>query len=167
AGITETALYGITLRLKKPMLGARIGAAMGGLVGGLFQLISFGVATPAFVTLPQYIVDDRAISLLYIIITALVTIAVSFVSSYNIGFEDIPSMEEDDKKSKVTEQNTEHALNTGIKIGSPVEGRTIPLKEVNDQTFSNELMGKGVDVVYEKGEIKATCDAKIDVIYGT
>src|SRR5699024_12454249 len=79
---------------------------------------------PAFVTIPQYIEDDRAISLLYIIITALVTIAVSFVASYIIGFEDIPSMEEDEKKSKVTEQNTDHALNTGIKIGSPVEGRT-------------------------------------------
>src|SRR5699024_4642724 len=105
AGITEPALYGITLRLKKPMLGACIGAATGGLVGGLFQLKSFGVATPAFVTIPQYIEDDRAISLLYIIITALVTIAVSFVASYIIGFEDIPSMEEDEKKSKVTEQN--------------------------------------------------------------
>lgn len=167
AGITEPALYGITLRLKKPMLGACIGAATGGLVGGLFQLKSFGVATPAFVTIPQYIEDDRAISLLYIIITALVTIAVSFVASYIIGFEDIPSMEEDEKKSKVTEQNTDHALNTGIKIGSPVEGRTIPLKEVNDQTFSNELMGKGVAVVPEKGEITAPCDAKIDVFFET
>src|SRR5699024_4059686 len=94
-------------------------------------------------------------------------ITVSFVASYIIGFEDIPSMEEDEKKSKVTEQNTDHALNTGIKIGSPVEGRTIPLKEVNDQTFSNELMGKGVAVVPEKGEITAPCDAKIDVFFET
>src|SRR5699024_8475745 len=120
-----------------------------------------------FIKIPQYIKDDRAISLIYIIIKVLVTIVDSFIASYNIGFEDIPSMEEEEKKSKVTEQNTDHALNTGIKIGSPVEGRTIPLKEVNDQTFSNELMGKGVAVVPEKGEITAPCDAKIDVFFET
>ena len=54
AGITEPALYGITVRLKRPMLGACIGAATGGLVGGFFQLKCFGVATPALVTIPQY-----------------------------------------------------------------------------------------------------------------
>ena len=53
AGITEPALYGITVRLKRPMLGACIGAATGGLVGGFFQLKCFGVATPALVTIPQ------------------------------------------------------------------------------------------------------------------
>src|SRR5699024_2317304 len=99
AGITAPALYGITLRLKKPMLGACIGAATGGLVGGLFQVEAFGVATPAFVTIPQYLEDDRALSRLYINITALVTIAVSFLTANIIGVDDIPSMQEDEKKS--------------------------------------------------------------------
>src|SRR5699024_558685 len=92
AGITEPALYGITLRLKKPMLAACIGAATGGLVGRVFQLVSLGVATPAFGTIAYYIEDDRASALLYIIITAFVTIGVSGVASYTIGFEGIRSM---------------------------------------------------------------------------
>ena len=50
AGITEPALYGVTLRLKRPMLGACIGAAAGGLFGGFFQMKCFGIATPAIVT---------------------------------------------------------------------------------------------------------------------
>ena len=41
AGITEPALYGVTLRLKRPMLGACIGAAAGGLFGGFFQMKCF------------------------------------------------------------------------------------------------------------------------------
>ena len=45
AGITEPALYGVTLRLKRPMLGACIGAVAGGLFGGFFQLKCFGIAT--------------------------------------------------------------------------------------------------------------------------
>src|SRR5699024_7711251 len=95
------------------------------------------------------------------------TIAVSFVAFYIIGFEDLPSMEEDVKKSRVTEQNTDHALNTGIKIGSPGGGRTIPLKEVNEQTFSNEQRGIRVAGVPEKGEITAPFDVKIDVFVET
>lgn len=167
AGITEPALYGVTLRLKKPMLGACIGAAAGGLVGGLFQLKSFGVATPAIVTIPQYIEDDRAISLLYIIIIALVTIIVSFITTYLIGFEDIPSNDENEKKDEQLEKNTKHPLNTGIKMGSPMEGKTIPLNKVNDQTFSSELLGKGIAIVPTKGEVVAPCDAKIDVFFET
>ena len=53
AGITEPALYGVTLRLKRPMLGACIGAVAGGLFGGFFQLKCFGIATPAIVTIVQ------------------------------------------------------------------------------------------------------------------
>lgn len=55
AGITEPALYGVTLRLKRPMLGACIGGAVGGLVGGFFQMKCFGIATPAIVTIVQYV----------------------------------------------------------------------------------------------------------------
>ncbi|MDM8099105.1 beta-glucoside-specific PTS transporter subunit IIABC [Oceanobacillus oncorhynchi] len=168
AGITEPALYGVTLRLKKPMLGACIGAAAGGLVGGLFQLKSFGVATPAIVTIPQYIEDDRAITLLYVIITMLVTIVISFIATYIIGFEDIPSNdEEEEENDEKKEPHTKHALNTGIKIGSPAEGRAFSLKEVNDQTFSNELLGKGIAIVPDQGEIVAPFDGRIDVFFET
>lgn len=165
AGITEPALYGVTLRLKKPMLGACIGAASGGLVGGLFQLKSFGVATPALVTIPQYIEDDRAISFLYMIIVAFITIVVSFIATYFIGFEDIPS--NDEKKDDKVEDGATHGLNTGIKIGSPIEGKVLPLREVDDQTFANELLGKGVGVVPDRGEVIAPCDARIDVFFET
>ena len=162
AGITEPALYGITVRLKKPMLGACIGAAAGGLVGGYFQLKSFGVATPALVTIPQYIEEGRPSSLVYIIITALVTIVVSFIASYMIGFEDIPNPEDKEVSNVITEP-----LHTGDKLGSPVAGKTVALSEVPDKTFSEGLLGKGVAIVPEIGEVVAPADGKIDVFFNT
>ncbi|MGL5313014.1 MAG: beta-glucoside-specific PTS transporter subunit IIABC [Peptostreptococcaceae bacterium] len=161
AGITEPALYGVTVRLKKPMLGACIGAATGGLVGGFFQLKAFGVATPALVTIPQYIENGRPESFLYILITAAVTIGASFVATYFIGFEDIVDEEE------VEEVNSSLPLNTGKRIESPIEGVVLDLSEVNDSTFSTGVLGQGLAILPTKGEVVAPFDGTIDVFFET
>lgn len=44
AGVTEPAMYGVTLRLKKPMIGACIAGAIGGLISGLFTLKAYALS---------------------------------------------------------------------------------------------------------------------------
>lgn len=163
AGITEPALYGITVRLKRPMLGACIGAATGGLVGGFFQLKCFGVATPALVTIPQYIESGRSESLMYILITAAVTIGVSFIATYFIGFEDVV----DEEDEEIEETNSSLHLNTGIKVPSPIEGIVVSLNEVDDATFSTGVLGKGIAVIPTKGEVISPFDGTVDVFFET
>ena len=51
--------------LKRPMLGACIGGAVGGLVGGFFQMKCFGIATPAIVTIVQYVEKGKPQTLLF------------------------------------------------------------------------------------------------------
>lgn len=160
AGITEPALYGTTLRYKKPMIGACIGAGIGGLVGGLFQMKCYGVATPALVTIPQYIEKGNPKSLLFVLITAVVTIVVSFIASYIIGFED-PIEEEAQEEKKV------EPLNTTIKIGSPIQGELVGLNQVDDETFASGIMGKGTAVMPTKGQIVAPFDGIIEVFFKT
>ena len=128
AGITEPALYGVTLRLKRPMLGACIGGAVGGLVGGFFQMKCFGIATLI------------------------------------IGFEDI--VDEDDDLDIVEESNAQ-LLDNEISITSPVEGKVIPLTEVKDPTFSQEILGKGAAIIPEKGVVYAPFDGKVDAVFET
>lgn len=163
AGITEPALYGVTVRLKKPMLGACIGAIIGGLVGGFFQLKAFGVATPALITIPQYIEKGRPESLIYILITAVVTIVASFVATYLIGFEDI----KDSAYEEEIEESTIEPLTINKKVYSPMNGKVIQLKEVNDVTFSDNLLGKGAAIIPNEGKVVAPCDGKIDVFFET
>lgn len=128
AGITEPALYGVTLRLKRPMLGSCIGGAVGGLVGGFFQMKCFGIATLI------------------------------------IGFEDI--VDEDDDLDFVEESNAQ-LLDNEISITSPVEGKVIPLTEVKDPTFSQEILGKGAAIIPEKGVVYAPFDGKVDAVFET
>ena len=128
AGISEPALYGVTLRLKRPMLGACIGGAVGGLLGGFFQMKCFGIATLI------------------------------------IGFEDI--VDEDDDLDFVEESNAQ-LLDNEISITSPVEGKVIPLTEVKDPTFSQEILGKGAAIIPEKGVVYAPFDGKVDAVFET
>ncbi len=164
AGITEPALYGTTLRLKRPMIGACIGAGLGGLVGGFFNLKCYGIATPAIVTLPQYIEKGNPNSIIYALITLLVTIIGSFIATYLIGFED--PIEEDDEDEDLNIKISE-PLNTGIKISSPLEGELVELSKVNDATFASGVMGKGAAIIPSKGQLVAPFDGTIEAFFNT
>lgn len=50
---------------------------------------------------------------------------------------------------------------------APLEGRTVPLSEVNDPTFSQEILGKGLAIVPEKGRIVAPADGVLTVVFET
>ncbi len=50
---------------------------------------------------------------------------------------------------------------------APVEGKVVPLSEVNDPAFSQEILGKGVAIVPEKGRIVAPFDGVVSVMFQT
>lgn len=162
AGITEPALYGTTLRFKKPMMGACIGAGIGGLVGGFFQMKCYGVATPALVTIPQYIEQGNPKSIIYVLITAAVTIVGSFAASYLIGFDD-PVEEDEENEEKLVIKS----LNTGVKVASLLSGEMVELSQVNDATFASGIIGKGTAIIPTKGQIIAPFDGVVDAFFDT
>lgn len=167
AGITEPALYGVTLRLKRPMLGACIGAVAGGLFGGFFQLKCFGIATPAIVTIVQYVEESRPMSLLIAALTILITVIVAFIATMLIGFEDV--VDEDDEEEYLEEVKEEPELTDGeeITVLNPLAGEIVSLNQVKDATFSQEILGKGVAVVPAEGVVYAPFDGKVDMMFET
>ena len=167
AGITEPALYGVTLRLKRPMLGACIGAVAGGLFGGFFQLKCFGIATPAIVTIVQYVEESRPMSLLIAALTILITVIVAFIDTMLIGFEDV--VDEDDEEEYFEEVKEEPELTDGeeITVLNPLAGEIVSLNQVKDATFSQEILGKGVAVVPAEGVVYAPFDGKVDMMFET
>ena len=52
-------------------------------------------------------------------------------------------------------------------LGSPAKGKAVPLSEVNDPTFAEEMLGKGVAVIPAEGRICAPADGKIDMVFDT
>lgn len=90
-GITEPAMYGVNLKLKKPFIAVMIGGAVGGLYAGLAGLKCFAPGSPGLATLPIFMGGEDPIgNLIKAVITLVIAFVVSFVATWILGFEDIP-----------------------------------------------------------------------------
>lgn len=88
AGVTKPALYGVNLRLKKPMIGIMAGAAVGGVVAGLLGATAYvyGYSTILALLILQQTMWAMAIAIAVDIVVAALVTAI-------LGFEDKPSEE--------------------------------------------------------------------------
>lgn len=50
---------------------------------------------------------------------------------------------------------------------APVSGRVVPMSEVNDPTFSQEILGKGVAIVPSEGRVVAPASGEVVVMFET
>lgn len=54
-----------------------------------------------------------------------------------------------------------------ISLSSPVEGKSIPLREVSDPTFGEEMLGKGVAIQPKGNKVFSPCDGTVDLMFDT
>lgn len=171
-GVTEPAIYGCNLRLKKPMICAVIAGAVGGGLMGLGNVYGDAFANNGVLTIFTYAAFGMTKFIFYLAGCAIAFFGAAILT-YLVGFEDI----EDKKATKNAEPVEVKSVETNnvvvtekdadISIVSPVKGRTIPMTEVKDEVFASEALGKGVAVVPEVGEVVAPCDCTVAVVYPT
>ncbi|OQP20094.1 PTS beta-glucoside transporter subunit EIIBCA [Bacillus stratosphericus] len=170
-GITEPAIYGVTLRLKKPFYASLIGGAVGGCFYGLFSVKTTAFSIPGITSLPTYIMKGTNNFQL-----ALIGIALSFIVSLLItillGFQEsvTAANEQAAEKRNHTEstENQQMSKQTNpYEVQAPMSGKVIPLSEVNDSVFSSEMMGKGVAILPDKGVVKAPFSGKVVTVTPT
>lgn len=139
-GITEPAMYGITLKYKKPFYAAMIGSGIGCGFATLFSVKMFSFAMPSVISLPLFIKEGTN-NFLYTIISILLSFVISFVLTIVFGFKD--DTDENNSEPKIESiDDTE-----SIDVVAPIKGETKRLSEVNDNVFSKELTGKGIAVI--------------------
>lgn len=90
-GITEPALYGVNLRMKKPFISMLIGAFIGGCFCGLFGLQVSTFVSPSLLTCAIFSPEGK--SILFAFLGALISFVATFVVTYLVGFEDLPEEE--------------------------------------------------------------------------
>ena len=163
AGITEPAMYGVTLRLKRPFIAVLIASFTSGCFAGLMQLKSFSTACPGLVTTIQYIEADRPISILYIALTCVIAIAVSFVLTLILGFRDPESASAE--TALTTAAPAAQPLTTERRlVDCPMDGKLIPLGEVADETFASGVLGAGVALEPTDGTVYAPFDGTVETL---
>lgn len=94
AGTTEPALYGVAVRLKRPLLASLITGFVCGCLAGIGNLASRSMVSPSVLTGVQFIDPaNPGKSLAWIVGITILSIVLSFVLTLIIGFEDIPEKE--------------------------------------------------------------------------
>ena len=163
AGVTEPAMYGVTLKLKKPMVAACISGGIGGLIVGILQVKSYAFVTPSMTSLVQFISPDGGKNFLYAMIIFAVTLVLSFVLSFILT-----KGESEEEAVEETELQKSTAVLTGkAEIEAPVKGKVIPLTEVKDHTFATGILGEGFAIVPSEGKVYAPFDGVCENLFDT
>lgn len=98
SGVTEPALYGISLRLKRPMIATFIGCLANGIYCAVTGVKVFSFGAPSFLTLPIFMNTDGTNTNFFLAIGAIaVTIIVTFVATWMLGFDDSEYASEGEK----------------------------------------------------------------------
>jgi len=156
-GITEPAVYGVTLRLKRPFIAAVISAAVGGGIVGHFGSVAVASGPPGLLTLPVFIGDSMT-AFYGLLIGVGVSFFLSMVLTYILGFEDDPIEKEAEKNVRAS---------TDMTIPSPVSGQIVSLEKVSDSVFASGAMGQGFAVVPTEGKVIAPVSGQVTAIFAS
>ena len=169
-GITEPALYGVTLQRKRVLASVVISSLIGGLCIGLFGVAAFTVVGPGIASISMFIDEKNSKNFIF----AIVGFAVSFVASFVITFISWKEDKEQAEASVNSEaKNIGWITNTNVNIADvisikqPIKGEVISLAKVNDDVFSKKILGAGVAINPSEGNIYAPCNGKIIMLFDT
>jgi PTS system beta-glucosides-specific IIC component len=139
-GITEPAIYGVTLRFKKPFIFGCISGAVGAITASFFNPYYFAYAgLPGPLTIVNGINEQFPTSIWGILIGAAIAVILPVVLIQIFGYgEDTAAQPE--KESLQTAQANEET------VYAPFSGKVIPLSKVPDEVFSSGAMGQGLAI---------------------
>ncbi len=160
AGVTEPIVYGLSVRLKRPMIAAVIGGTIGGAFAGAMNTTVMAYVFPALTTLPAFMTDTFAYYIISITIAFVLTAALTYI----LGFDEGTPASDD--KVKPQTQNNKIDSNRSV-VKSPMSGKVVPLKEVNDQAFSTGAMGQGVAIIPAHGKVFAPVTGTVTTLFHT
>ncbi|MCI8861515.1 MAG: PTS transporter subunit EIIC [Lachnospiraceae bacterium] len=162
-GVTEPAIYGILLPLKKPFIISCIAGGIGGAFYGHFNFRKFILGGMGIFELPNMMNPDGTMGN---IVVAFAGIAISMAVGFLLTLLLYKDKKENDGEVQETVTNTK-ARDEKIEIVSPLKGRIVKLSDVKDEAFSSGALGKGVAVEPEEGVLYAPADGTISALFPT
>lgn len=165
-GVTEPAIYGITLPLKKPFIISCIAAAIGGAIAGATNVTGYIIGGLGIFGIPSYINPEGIDFGFY---GALISIVVAFIAGLvlTLLFGGI------NKEQKATTETTSAASEVAAtkvqneEVVSPLNGEVIALSDVKDAAFSSGALGNGVAIEPSEGKLVAPVAGTVSALFPT
>ena len=152
-GITEPALYGVTLQNRRAIISVVIGAFVGGSYLGIAAISAFALVSPGAASISMFIDMANPWNLLHAVIGALVAMITSFIVSLVIWKDSDSATVRLLEKQAGT--STPVAARAAGEIVAPMTGEVIALEKVDDPVFSGGILGPGVAIRPTDGEVRA------------
>lgn len=162
-GITEPAIYGANLRLKKPMIYAVASGAAGGALMGWGGSYGTAFANQGLLTIPVYAEAGTKAFICYLLGCGIAFFG-AFLLTIFLGFNDLPLDESRQEPGLKTETGT---VKEKQRIQAPVQGQLVSLDQINDEVFASQQMGKTLAIYPTEEQIVSPENGKVTALYPT
>lgn len=175
-GITEPAMYGVNIRLKKPFFAALIGGALGGAFAVTAGVKAYAFTMSGLPGIPALAGPTFFYAIGSMLISFIAAAAITFV----VGFEEKTDAKEsaDTKKStsalkdlEITSVSNQTKLSVEgsaqESIFAPAKGEFVKLEDVSDPVFATETFGKGFAIKPSEGIVTSPVNGTVTSIFPT
>lgn len=157
-GVTEPALFGVNLKYTFPFICGMIGSAFAAIfsvaTGTMAASIGVGGIPGILSILPQYMLN--------FLIAMIIAIVIPFVLTFIVGKRKLTPKDLYGKDIQKSEN-----IKDEVDFVSPMSGTVLPLSKVEDQVFSQGLMGEGFAVDLKDENIVAPFTGEIVMTFPT
>ncbi|MGO3600211.1 MAG: beta-glucoside-specific PTS transporter subunit IIABC [Enterococcus faecalis] len=162
-GITEPAIYGANLRLKKPMIYAVASGAAGGALMGWGGSYGTAFANQGLLTIPVYAEAGTKAFICYLLGCGIAFFG-AFLLTIFLGFNDLPLDESRQEPGLKTEATT---VKEKQRIQAPLQGQLVSLDQINDEVFASQQMGKTLAIYPTEEQIVSPGNGQVTALYPT
>lgn len=189
-GVTEPAIYGILLPLKKPFIISCIVGGIGGGFYGAFNFRKFMMGGMGIFEFPAMIEPDGSMGNLIVAVAGVaITMVIAFAATMILyrdkavtetvnkdGNEKVNAKEnvydsvQDSRQilfSAKAVNEEQKSMYKQMDIGSPVKGKVLKLESIKDDAFASGVLGKGAAVLPEEGNVFAPANGVVSTLFPT
>ncbi|WP_315710486.1 PTS beta-glucoside transporter subunit IIABC [Brenneria uluponensis] len=169
-GITEPAIYGVTLPLRRPFIFGCIGGAIGAGIMGYFHSTIYSFGFPSIFTFTQIIPPSGIDSSVW---AAIIGTAIAFVfaalATWLFGIKTAQPETATTAIESVQSSSASFVTGDGRRqtIMSPIQGKVLPLDQLSDRTFASGLMGKGIAIKPTEGQLFSPVNGTVASFFKT
>lgn len=170
-GTSEPALYGISVKMKRPLYASTIGSTIAGIYAGIVHLKVFSFGLFSLLGMPGYQSAKYTSNLQHALITAAIAVIGTMVAVWILGFDDSVYEDEDKDEEELTSDNKNGKVEAKdlqtVNIKSAVNGKLIKMKDINDSVFSAGVVGEAFGGISDDGLCYSPVNGKITTIFQT
>lgn len=165
-GVTEPAIYGILLPLKKPFIISCIAGGIGGAFYGFFNLRKFITGGMGIFELPAMIEPNGSMDNLIVALTGIaISMAVAFILTMVLyKDEEVEAKEVKEKEIEEIKEVKSSKLEKEIVL-SPIKGEVLNLSDIEDAAFASGVLGQGVAIIPSEGRVVAPVNGEVTILF--